>query len=80
MIMVEDKLNITLKQDDSDIPDSVVMRYLDTARLFDSIEDADNFKYVVLVELMCLARENNQLKHDIMTLHQDIRQIVKAIT
>jgi hypothetical protein len=78
--MVEDKLNITLKQDDSDIPDSVVMRYLDTARLFDSIEDADNFKYVVLVELMCLARENNQLKHDIMTLHQDIRQIVKAIT
>lgn len=80
MVMVEDKLNITLKQDDSDIPDSVVMRYLDTARLFDSIEDADNFKYVVLVELMCLARENNQLKHDIMTLHQDIRQIVKAIT
>jgi hypothetical protein len=80
MIMVEDKLNITLKQDDSDIPDSVVMRYLDTARIFDSIDDADNFKYVVLVELMCLARENNQLKHDIMTLHQDIRQIVKAIT
>jgi hypothetical protein len=78
--MVEDKLNITLKQDDSDIPDSVVMRYLDTARIFDSIDDADNFKYVVLVELMCLARENNQLKHDIMTLHQDIRQIVKAIT
>lgn len=80
MIMVEDKLNTTLKQDDSDIPDSVVMRYLDTARIFDSIDSVDNFKYVVLVELMCLARENNQLKHDIMTLHQDIKQIVKAIT
>jgi hypothetical protein len=76
---VESLLDRTVEMDELDIPDYLYMRNIHLARLLDETEDIEHIKYIFLVEMMSLERENNLLKHDVMTLHNDVKALVNAV-
>tara|TARA_S200002703_G_C3739168_1_gene227289 strand:+ start:181 stop:432 length:252 start_codon:yes stop_codon:yes gene_type:complete len=76
---VEALLDRTVSLDETNIPDHLHMCYLHTSRLLDEVDSLEDVKYVLLMEMMNLARENNALKHDLMTMHQNIKDLVNAV-
>ena len=76
---VESLFDKTIALDDTDVPDHLHMCYLHISRLLDEVHSLEDVKYIFLVEMMNLSRENNLLKHDVMTLHNDVSTLVKAV-
>lgn len=76
---VEHLLDNTIALDDTKIPDHLHMRSLHISRLLDEVDSLEDVKYVFLMEMMNLARENHALRHDVMTLHNDVTALVNAL-
>jgi hypothetical protein len=76
---VESLIDTTVSLDESELPCHIHMRTLHLARLLDETDSLEDIKYIVLVEMMNLSRQNNALKHDIMTMHMNIKDLVNAV-